>query len=109
MGCVHVHACVCAYKCVSHAFSLLVGLLCFILVCLDFYLPVCFLKRKIDGVEWDGWESLGGNGEGELTLNCTKTLLSIKKIKKSYDNLKINQDEGRRNPPHLMPSLILSR
>lgn len=99
--------CVSAYKCVSHAFSLLVGL--FRSRLFGFLFAFCFLKRKMDGAEWDGWESLGGNGEGELTLNCTKTLFSIKKIKKSYDNLKTNQDEGRRNPPHLIPSLILSR
>lgn len=49
----------CAYICVSCAFSLLVGLFCFILVCLDFYLPVSFLKRKIEGVELEGW---GGSG-----------------------------------------------
>lgn len=78
MGCVDVHTCVCLPINVS-LMRFLCWLVCFVLVCLDFYLPVCFLKRKIDGVEWDGWESLGGNGEGELTLNCTKTLFSIKK------------------------------
>lgn len=78
MGCVDVHTCVCLPINVS-----LMRFLCWFVLLhsrlFGFLFAFCFLKRKMDGAEWDGWESLGGNGEGELTLNCTKTLFSIKK------------------------------
>lgn len=110
MGCVDVHTCVCLPINVS-LMRFLCWLVCFVAFSFVWIFICLLFPKEKDGRCGMGWVGESGRKwrRGAHTKLHKNTIFNKKKIKKSYDNLKTNQDEGRRNPPHLIPSLILSR